>query len=360
MSSPGGPGGPAWSGGGLTSSSTGPASVVLGSAPGLVVRVLALGASVQSLAATCGDGVRRNVVLGHPTAHDYATGVNYVGGIVGRYANRIAGGRFSLDGRDIQADVADRGHHLHGDPDGLHRRTWSIVSHTTDEVRLRLISPAGDQGMPGRLEIEAIYTVTGSCLGLEVGATTDAPTAVNLTAHHYFNLDGTGDADVLGHDLQVAASRYLPVDDTAIPIGDPADVAGTPFDFRDPAPVGQAVASNHHQVRAAGGLDHTLVLDPPAAGASSVRPVARLSSTRTSTTLEIATDQPGLQVYTGNALDGTRNGSDGRPLQRHAGIALETQHFPDSPNHPSYPSSALRPGETYASRTTWTIGRLER
>ncbi len=337
--------------------------VEIGTEPGAVVRVLALGASVASLVATCGDGVRRNVVLGHATAHEYAAGVDYVGGIVGRFANRIAGGRFILDGHEVRASVVAGSHHLHGDPDGWHRRPWSIVSHTPDEVRLRLVSPDGDQGMPGRVEIEAVYTVVGSQLGLDLRATTDSLTVLNPTAHHYFDLagrdDGSARGDVLDHDLEVAASSYLPVDDTAIPLGRPADVTGTPFDFRAVTTVRRAVTASHPQVRAAGGLDHTLVLDPPAAGATPVRPVAWLSSPRTSTTLEIATDQPGLQVYTGNAFDGAGRDADGRALCRHAGIALETQHFPDSPHHPSYPSTVLRAGQTYRTRTTWTIGPLQ-
>ena len=319
---------------------------------------------MASLVATCGDGVRRNLVLGHPTAHEYATGTDYVGGIVGRYANRIAGGQFALGGQEVRTAVVAGGHHLHGDPHGWHRRPWSIVSHTPDEVRLRLVSPDGDQGMPGTVEIEAVYTVVGSQLSLDLRAITDAVTVVNPTAHHYFDLagrdHGSARGDVLDHDLEVAASQYLPVDDTAIPLGQPVDVAGTPFDFRAATTVGRAVSSDHPQVRAAGGIDHTLVLDPSAAAASPVRPVAWLSSSRTATTLEIATDQPGLQVYTGNSFDGARRGSDGRALRRHGGIALETQHFPDSPHHPAYPSTVLRPGETYRSRTTWTIGPLER
>lgn len=316
-----------------------PPAVVIGRAPGPVLHVLPTGATVQRL--EVGSRRRRNVVLGHATPEDYLVSRDFLGGLIGRYANRIARGRFTLDGVEHRVGTNDRGHALHGGPDGFHRRAWDVVSHTEEEVVLRLESPDGDQGFPGGVSAQVRYAVAGETVEVEMSATTDAPTLVNLTQHTYFSLGGGLDGvhDVRDHELRVAAGRYTPTDATAIPVGEHAPVAGTPFDLRAARRLGEA------------GIDHNYV--PEGHG---LRPVAELTCRRTRLSLVVATDQPGLQVYTGQGLDGSQRSVDGIPLGAYAGVALEPQLAPDSPHHDEsddWPSAVLRPGETYRSVLEW-------
>ena len=322
--------------------------LTLGSEPGPVLEVLALGASVHALTVTGGDGVRRNVALGHRSVEERLAGTDYLGSTVGRYANRIAGGRFDLDGRPVVLGTNDRGNTLHGGPDGFDRRLWEVVSHDDDRVELELVSPDGDQGFPGALTVRAAYDVVGDTVGLDLTATTDAPTVVNLTNHLYLNLDGEGAGSVDDHLLEVAADHYVPVDPTGIPIGHLEPVEGTPFDLRTTTRLGGVVRSGHPQVVAARGLDHTLVVR-----GEGLRRHATLVSPRTGTRAELWSDQPGVQVYTGNFLTGSVCGPGGRTYRQGDGIALEPQLFPDSPNRPEWPSAVLRPGATYRSRIEW-------
>ena len=312
--------------------------LTIGSEPGPVVEVLTLGATVHRLLVQGGDGVRRNVVLGHPDVAERLVSSDYIGGTIGRYANRIAGGRFELAGRTVEVRTHDRGHSLHGGPEGFDLRLWDVVSHTSDEVTLTLVSPDGDQGFPGEVTAIVRYRVSGHRVTAEMSATTDATTVVNLTNHAYVNLDGEDAGTIDDHLLVVDADDYTPVDATSIPLGEHEPVAGTPFDFRSPTPIGPALR--------AGGIDHNYVVR-----GSGLRRAASLSSSQT--TLEVWSDQPGLQVYTGNALDGSRRSTRGGHHQRHAGIALEPQLFPDSPHHPEWPSAVLEPGETYRSTIEW-------
>lgn len=325
--------------------------VVIGSAPGPELHVLALGATVHRLVVTGGDGRRRDVTVGLPGPDELLASTDYLGGTIGRYANRIAAGRFELDGEKVEVATHDRGHHLHGGPDGFDRRTWEVVTHERDAVRLRLVSPDGDQGFPGEVTVEAAFSVTGDTVALELTAVTTRPTVVNLTSHAYFNLEGGGSVD--DHLLEVPAGAYTPVDGTAIPYGDHAPVDGTPFDLRAPTRVGDVVRSAHEQVVAARGIDHNLVVD-----GAGWRAVAALSSPRTATRMELWSDQPCLQVYTGNFLDGTTVSRDGHLLRQGDGIALEPQLAPDTPNHPEWPSAVLRPGERYRSRMAWVFAAM--
>ncbi len=225
------------------SSPVGPVQrLTLGSAPGPVLEVLDLGATVHRLWVTCGDGVRRNVVLGHATAAEYLDSTAYIGGTIGRYANRIRSGRFPLDGRSAQVATNEGGHHLHGGPDGFHRRIWEVTDLSAQAVRLRLHSPDGDQGYPGALFAHARFEVTGHRVRLDLDATSDAPTVVNLTSHTYLNLDGDEGGTVEDHLLSVPAPTYLAVDGEGIP-GDLAPVAGTPYDLRSPRPLGECLAA---------------------------------------------------------------------------------------------------------------------
>lgn len=322
-------------------------ALTIGTAPGAVVDVLTRGATVHRVEVECGDGVRRNVVLGNAGVDEAVASVDYLGSTVGRYANRIAAGRFELDGRTVVLDTNDQGHSMHGGPDGFDQRLWEIREHTEDEVVLALTSPAGDQGFPGSVTAHVTYRVEGSTVLVEMAATTDATTVVNMTNHAYFNLDGDGAGTIEGHVLELAAEQYTPVDDTGIPVGGHSPVSGTPFDFRAPAELGAALRAEHPQLAAAGGIDHNVVID-----GEGLRFCAALESPHTRTRLELHSDQPGLQVYTGNTL-----GGGGQPAGRghppRSGVALEPQRFPDSPNHPEWPSATLRPGEEYRSRLEW-------
>jgi len=329
--------------------------LVLGEPPGPVLHLLDLGATVHRLEVTGGDGRRRNVVLGHGTAQAYLASSDYLGGTIGRYANRIADGRFTLAGAAVQLGTHDRGHHLHGGPDGFDRRLWSVLEHGARHAVLALDSPAGDQGYPGTLRAIVRFDVTDGAVRIAFEATADASTVVNLTSHAYFNLDGDASGTVDAHRLQILADEYTPVDATGIPLGDHLPVAGTPFDFRTPVPVGRAVRHHHEQVVMARGIDHNFVLR-----GNGWRTAAVLESRRTATRLELSTDQPGLQVYTGNYLDGSSSRStDGRLYRQGDGIALEPQLFPDSPNRPAFPSAVLNPGETYRASMEWAFSALK-
>ena len=322
--------------------------VVIGAPPGPVVHVLTLGATVHRLVVAGGDGVRRNVVLGQATVEERLSSGDYLGGTIGRYANRIAAGRFDLDGRVVDVGTHDRGNSLHGGPDGFDRRLWELVDHGPAHVLLELVSPDGDQGFPGTVTAWVRYEVHGASVRVLHHAVTDAPTVVNLTNHAYFNLDGEGAGSVDEQLLTVPASSYTPVGPTGLPLGAHATVLDTPFDFLQPTRIGPAVRRQHEQVHAARGIDHNYVID-----GEGVRLVAVLESVRTRTRLEVRSDQPGLQVYTGNFLEGTRRSVSGGLYRQGDGIALEPQLFPDSPNHPEWPSALLRPGDAYSSIIEW-------
>jgi aldose 1-epimerase len=289
--------------------------------------VLTYGATLQRLQVA--DGT--DVVLGLPTLDDYLHRSRYFGAVVGRYGNRIAGGRFTLDGTEHRLAVNDGAHSLHGGVRGYDKRVWRVESADRAAVLLSLVSPDGEEGYPGELRASVRYVLDGDALRLEYRATTDAPTVVNLTNHSYFNLAGSG--DVRGHVVTMEADRYLPVDGGKIPTGEQAPVAGTPFDFTAPARV---------DARLGGRYDHCFVLQgrvavtDPAGGRS----------------MEVTTTEPGVQFYTGHMLDGAAT-----PFGPFAGLCLETQRFPDAPNRPSFPSAVLRPGEERVSVTTYRFGR---
>lgn len=320
-------------------STRGPVQVLtIGSEPGPVLELLDLGATVHRLWVTGGDGVRRNVVLGHGTVEEYLESGDYIGGTIGRYANRIKDGRFPLDASTVQVATNERGNSLHGGPEGFHRRLWEVERHTDDQLTLRLTSPGGDQGYPGELVVLAHFRATANSVQVQLEATTNAPTVVNLTSHAYFNLDGDGSGSIDDQMLRVAADDYLPVDALGLPL-ERTSLEGTAFDLREAARLGDVIART-------GGLDHNYVLD-------GVGPAAVLDSPATHTRLELWTDQPGLQVYTGIAFDGTRRSTQGAPYHQGAGLALESQRAPDAPNRPDLGSAALRPGERYAASTQW-------
>lgn len=324
-------------------------TLVLQAPSGLRVELSTLGAAVHRLEVPLPDGTRRNVVLNHDSPASRLASGDYIGGTIGRYANRIAGGRFSLDGHDHVVRTHDRGNSLHGGPDGFDRRVWTVVERDATAATLELTSPDGDMGFPGRLVARTTYSVSDDAVQVRMTATTDRPTVVNLTNHAYLNLDGGG-TTIDAHHLTVPASRYTPVDGTGIPLGDHLPVDGTPFDLRSGARLGDALRSDHAQVRASRGIDHNLVVE-----GSGLRTVAVLTSSDGSLTCEVRSDQPGLQVYTANALDGSHTDDRGRMLRQGDGIALEPQRHPDTPNRPSWPSAVLRPGEQYEHTLAWVL-----
>ncbi|GLW54404.1 aldose epimerase family protein [Kitasatospora phosalacinea] len=324
-----------------------------GTPGGVTAEVLSLGARLEALHAPDRDGRRANVVLGGADVAELLDAAAYFGATVGRYANRVAGGRLPLDGTVHRLATQHTGHTLHGGPDGYATRSWDgepVQEEQRVGVRLRLHSPDGDQGFPGALTAEVTYLLDADGeLTIDYRAVTDAPTVVNLTNHAYFNLAGEGNGTVLDHLLRVDASGYLPVDEELIPLGPVEPVAGTPFDLREARALGERFALRHPQLLPAGsGYDHTWVLD-----GTGLRTAAVLTDPASGRRLECRTTEPGLQVYTGNLFDGSVTGRSGRPYRAYAGIALETQHFPDSPNRPDYPSTVLRPGEEYRSTTVY-------
>ncbi|WP_405659096.1 galactose mutarotase [Streptomyces sp. NBC_01166] len=322
----------------------------LDSGTGVRAEVLTYGASLHRLTVPDTTGAAASVVRSLATLDDYTAKHPYFGAVVGRYANRIAHGRFVLDGTAHHIPANDRGHALHGGPDGFHTKVWEAAPDRTGDtvsVRLTLHSPDGDMGFPGALDTTVTYTLdTAGTLAVDYVSVTDRPTVVNLTNHAYFELSGQD--GILDHHLEVDADAYLPVDDDGIPLGPPAEVRGTPFDLTAPRLLGERLGAEDAQLRAAGGFDHCWVLRDAGGG---LRRAARLTAPDAARVLEVWTTEPGIQVYTANQLDGSFTDGTGRRHERHGAICLETQHLPDSPNRPDLPTTVLRPGETARSRT---------
>jgi aldose 1-epimerase len=319
---------------------------------GLVLKAINFGGIVTSLCCPDREGRSANVVLGFDNLADYVERNPNFGTLVGRYANRIRDGRFVLDGAAHALARNDGAHALHGGPTGFGKRWWAIAPRPTAAdggvaLVLTLSSEDGEEGYPGRLDVEVTYTLKPTdAWRIDYRATTSRPTVVNLTHHAYWNLAGAGTA--LDHELTLNASRFLPVDAGLIPTGI-ADVEGTPFDFREPTQIGARIRSGSPQLMGARGYDHCFVLDR--AGAGGLVHAARLRDPRTGRVLEIETTQPGVQFYSGNFLDGRLRGAGSQAYRQGDGLCLETQHFPDSPNRPEFPSTVLRPGETFQSTT---------
>ena len=319
--------------------------------PRLRVTLSPFGARVTSILAPDRDGRWGEVTLGPADQEGWLADVAYLGASVGRVANRIRRGRFTVDGVEHQAATAADGHTLHGGPESYDRRTWTVASTSErpsgGEVAFELDSPDGDNGFPGRVQARATYALDDDELSVTYEATTDQTTPVNLTNHTYWNLAGGGTVE--RHLVTVNASRYLPVDEDLMPTGELAPVEGTPFDLREPTQVGRHLRSGHPQLLRASGYDHNMVLEEPIDG-EPLRSAACLHDPDSGRTLTITTDQPGLQFYSGNFLDGTLRYRSGAARQGDA-VCLETQLFPDAVNRPEFPSTLLSPGERYVSRT---------
>ncbi|GAA0704136.1 galactose mutarotase [Kitasatospora atroaurantiaca] len=316
--------------------------------------VLTLGATLHAVTAPDRSGSRAQVLLSSDDLGAVLGPARHYGTTVGRYANRIAGSRITLDGEDHRLAPTGNGVTLHGGPDGFASRIWQ-AEEIPGGVRLQLHSPDGDQGFPGALDVSVSYTLAAATLSIDYRAVTTRPTVVNLTNHAYFNLAGEGSGDVLGHLLTLDADRYTPADERQIPLGPYEPVAGTPFDFTTARPVGKGINDDHPQLRGPGGYDHNWVLRARPADGTPAR-AAFLEDPGSGRTLEVLTTEPGVQVYTANNFQGAVTGARGVPYGPYAGIALETQHHPDSPHQPSYPSTVLRPGEEFRSTTVLRFG----
>jgi aldose 1-epimerase len=314
------------------------------------IQVLSYGGALCSIEAPDRGGQHANVLLGLPTLDDYVHRSPYFGCITGRFANRLAGGRFTLDGRTYHVPLNDGPNALHGGGIGLDKRVWKVEVSGDAAIRLHHTSPDGDQGFPGTLGITVEYTLgEDGALRIDYTATTDAPTVLNLTNHSYFNLAGEGSGDVYGHLVWIDADRYTPVGPGLVPTGAVEPVDGTPLDFTTPTAIGTRIRDSFEQLVQGHGYDHNYVLRGGEVAARVVEP-------ESGRTLRVATTEPGVQFYSGNFLDGTLVGPAGRAYRQGDGFALETQHFPDSPNQPGFPSTVLRPGQEYHSTTVYTFG----
>lgn len=320
---------------------------------GAEAHIINQGAKLVSLVVPSQDGWV-DVVIGHDSIQDYLSSEEaYFGAICGRYANRIARGKFSIDGQEYSLAVNNGPNALHGGLRGFNSVVWDIVAETSSEVTLRYISPDGEEGYPGTLSVDVTYKLTDENeLCIDYKATTDKSTVINLTNHAYFNLSGDGDPSVHDHVLELAAKHYLPTDNTAIPLGQPEQVAGTPFDFTTPHTIGERIDTPIDQLVWARGYDHTFVLDKPL---GKLGFAARCYSPKTGVVMQVFTDQPGVQLYTGNWMSGNMRGKHDARYPARAALCLETQHYPDSPNRPEYPSTRLNPGETFTSTTVFAF-----
>ncbi|MBE1588226.1 aldose 1-epimerase [Nonomuraea angiospora] len=318
----------------------------LQSTTGLRARILTYGGVLQTLEVPGGDGQEANVVLGYPDLDGYLNGDAYFGAVIGRFANRIAGGRFTLDGREYRLPVNSGTTSIHGGRKGFDRRLWVAATATADSLTLTRTSPDGEEGYPGDLRAWITYVLNGNSLTITYEATTDAPTIINLTNHSYFNLSGEGTGPVNDHLLRIDADHYLPTDADLIPTGAPAPVAGTILDLRTLRPIGPPFSDpglgegyNHSYL-----LTGSIALRDPASGRS----------------MEVTTTEPTVHLYSAYLLDGTVRGTSGRPYPCGAGVCLETQRHLDAPNQPEFPTTVLRPGETYFSTTTYQFSARRR
>jgi aldose 1-epimerase len=313
----------------------------------LNIRIITFGAHVISVKAPDASGNVADVVLGYNTLDGYlADNKTYMGSVVGRYGNRIAKGKFTLDGHAYQLSTNNNGNTLHGGSDGFDRRNWT-AQQIPNGVELTLVSRDGDQGFPGTLVAHVRYTLTGDNLRMDYTATTDKPTVINLTNHTYFNLGGLGQS-ILSETLIIDADRYTPVDSQLIPTGKLPPVAGTPFDFRKPMVIGARIQTPDEQLRYGGGYDHNFVLNAPH---TLTKAAVVLTDPGTGRVLKVFTVEPGVQFYSGNSLDGSFKGRNGETYSKNTGLCLETQHYPDSPNQPSFPTTNLNPGQQYKTTT---------
>ena len=321
---------------------------------GMEARITTFGGIVTSLKVPDRNGKLDDVVLGFDSPGDYVKHHDYFGALIGRYGNRIAKGKFTLDGKDYTLATNNGQNHLHGGKFGFDQKVWEADEAESEPGRalvLKYVSKDGEEGYPGTLSVKVRYAVTDSNeLRIEYSAITDKPTIVNLTQHSYFNLAGQGNGDILGHELTIVADRFTPVDSTLIPTGDVRPVEGTPMDFRIPVAIGSRINQKDQQLIYAGGYDHNWVLNRKD---STLALAASLHDPTSGRVMDVWTTEPGLQFYSGNFLNGSAVGKGGKTYNYRNGLCLETQHYPDSPNEPAFPSVVLRPGDHYQTTTLY-------
>jgi len=320
-------------------------------------RIITYGGIVVSLKTPDKSGKVDDIVLGFDNLDQYvkvsnAPGNPFFGALIGRYANRIANAEFKLEGKEYHVPANDGKNSLHGGPHGFNNQVWK-GKEIPNGVELTYLSKDGEAGYPGNLSVTVRYTLSNSALHIDYSATTDKPTVLNLTNHSYFNLAGQGNGDILNHELTLHASKFTPVDSTLIPTGELRPVAGTPFDFLKPHRVGERINVDDEQLKIAKGYDHNWVIDSQ--GAGKLTDTAEVYEPTTGRVLRVSTTQPGVQFYTGNFLDGTLKGKGGKTYVHRGGFCLETQHFPDSPNHPKFPTTELKAGQRFHSVTVFSF-----
>jgi len=322
---------------------------------GMQVSITNFGATVVSIVVPDKAGKMADVALGYDDLAGYELNKNYLGVLVGRYGNRIAHGKFSIDGTEYTLAKNNGDNSLHGGIKGFNKAMWEakdVSKGGEAAVEMKYVSKDGEEGYPGNLSVTVVYTLTNKNeLKIDYSATTDKKTVVNLTNHTYFNLAGQGNGDILKQELMINADTFTPVDSGLIPTGELKKVQGTPFDFRKPTAIGARIDGNDEQIKLGGGYDHNFVLSRKAATGLSL--AARVSDAVSGRTMEVWTTEPGVQFYTGNFLDGSFKGKGGIAYQKRTAFCLETQHFPDSPNHPSFPTTLLKPGEKYHTTTVY-------
>ncbi len=327
---------------------------ILTNSQGAHIKVLTYGAILSQVYMPDRNNKMTDVVLGYDSLEKYLVKNAQFGTIVGRYGNRIARGKFTLDGVEYNLPVNNGPNHLHGGPQGFDKKVWDAQTVSGDGyvgVKLHYLSQDGEEGYPGDLDVYVTYSLNDSNeVKIEYAATTDKPTVLNLTNHSYFNLNGQGNGDVLGEELTIYADLYIPTDSTAIPIGPLAEVKGTPFDFRQAHSIGERIYENNEQLKFGKGYDHSFVIrgDP-----GKLRPAAKVYDKNSGRIMEVLTTQPAVQLYIGNNLNTSFVGKDGKVYDKYYAVCLETQHYPDSPNHPDYPSTVLRPGEKFSETTIY-------
>jgi aldose 1-epimerase len=342
---------------GTTADGVAVAEYTLANGAGMAATIITYGGIITSIRVPGRDGRIGNVALGLASLREYETKSPYFGAITGRFANRIAEGKFMLDEVTHQLDINNGPNSLHGGLRGFDKQVWAareLDSQGESALELTYHSPDGDQKFPGALDVKVVYTLTrANELHIDYSATADKPTIVNLTNHSYLNLKGEGEGDICDHVVMINAGRYTPVNAALIPTGEVAPVAGTPLDFRQPQPVAPGIRSDHPQIALAKGYDHNWVLDRASDDDTSLILAARVQELTSGRVLEVLTTEPGIQFYAGNFLDGSLYGPSGRAYRQGDGFCLETQHYPDSPNHPAFPSTVLRPGESYRTKTVF-------
>jgi len=330
--------------------------VTLTNSNGVSVDVINYGGIITRIETPDSNGNMGNIVLGMDNLEDYTNATTYFGAIIGRFGNRIANGKFSLNGTDYQLATNDGANHLHGGVQGFDKKVWTMAPFSTENsagVTLKLISPDGDQGYPGTLTTQVTYTLTNkNTLNMQFVAKTDKPTIINMTQHSYFNLAGKG--DILDHQMQINSNAITPVDSGLIPTGELMQVAGTPFDFRNSKAIGKDINIDDEQLKLGKGYDHNFVLkNKPNHDLIEAANVYEPSSGRT---LTVYTEEPAVQFYSGNFLDGSSKQASGLVHKLRSGFCLEPQHFPDAPNQPRFPSTTLLPGEVYSTRIVYEFG----